>query len=197
MMEFGSKKVPSLSLPSRMLIGQDVSLIDALQAVTVFILVAISSVGVQRNNTQLHVPQLKHRSLAHTSAEITWICKIFRDIGFPLSQVPTLWCDNVSAISLASNPVFHARTKHVEIDYHYIRELVLASLLKVQFVPSHNQIVDIHTKSLSKARFQFLRSKLSLGSPPFSLKGCKYTHYPQSTQQCQLESKSLTQSAIT
>ncbi|CAN6719239.1 unnamed protein product [Malus baccata var. baccata] len=69
----------------------------------------------------------EYRSLAHTSAEITWICKIFNDIAFPLSKVPVLWCDNISAISLASNPVFHARTKHMKIDYHYIRELVLAS----------------------------------------------------------------------
>lgn len=80
--------------------------------------------------------EAEYQSLAHTSAELTWICKIFKDIGFPLSQVPVLCCDNVSAISLASNLVFHARTKHVEIDYHYIRELVLAHLLKVQFVPS-------------------------------------------------------------
>ncbi|KAM2326634.1 hypothetical protein ACFX1X_025835 [Malus domestica] len=119
--------------------------------------------------------EAKYRSLAHTAAEITWICKIFRDINFSLSQVPTLWCDNISAISLASNPVFHARTKHIEIDYHYIRELVLAKLLKVQFVCSQDQLVDIHTKSLSKSRFSYLKSKLPLGSmvdPKLSLRGC-------------------------
>ncbi|CAN6685630.1 unnamed protein product [Malus baccata var. baccata] len=73
----------------------------------------------------------EYRSLAHTAAELTWICKIFRDVAFQLTTIPTLWCDNVSAISLASNPVFHARAKHVEIDYHYIRELVIAKLLQV------------------------------------------------------------------
>ena len=132
--------------------------------------------------------EAEYRSLAHTSAEVTWICKIFKDIAFPLSKVPVLWCDNVSAISLASNPVFHARTKHVEIDYHYIRELVLASLLHVRFVPSHNQIAYIHTKPLSKAWFQLLKSKLSLGPPSFSLRGCKETN---------LQSKSSVQSAVT
>lgn len=55
---------------------------------------------------------------------------------FDLYKVPTLWCDNVFAISLPSNPDFHARTKHVEIDYHYICELVVAHLLHVQYVPS-------------------------------------------------------------
>ncbi|KAM0961429.1 hypothetical protein ACFX2A_021177 [Malus domestica] len=140
--------------------------------------------------------EAEYRSLAHISAEITWICKIFNDIAFPLSKVSVLWCENISTIFLTSNPIFHARTKHVEIDYHYIRELVLASLLFVRFVPSHNQIADIHTKSLSKAQFQLLKSKLSLGVPPLSLRGSKEPH-PQSTQQCQLGSKSSVQSAIT
>ncbi|KAM1830529.1 hypothetical protein ACFX13_020749 [Malus domestica] len=119
--------------------------------------------------------EAEYRSLAHTATELTWICKIFRDLGFPLSQTPTLWCDNISAISLASNPVFHARTKHVEIDYHYIRELVLANLIKVHFVCSQDQLADIHTKSLSKSRFTALKSKLPLGSstaPKLSLRGC-------------------------
>ncbi|KAM1075302.1 hypothetical protein ACFX2B_019932 [Malus domestica] len=119
--------------------------------------------------------EAEYRSLAHTAAELTWICKKICDLGFPLSQAPTLWCDNISAISLASNPVFHARTKHVEIDYHYIRELVLANLIKVHFVCSQDQLADIHTKSLSKGRFAALKSKLPLGSsidPKLSLRGC-------------------------
>ncbi|KAM2633068.1 hypothetical protein EV1_023727 [Malus domestica] len=120
--------------------------------------------------------EAEYRSLAHTAAEITWICKIFRDIGFPLSKVPVVWCDNVSAISLSSNPVFHARTKHVEIDYHYIRELVLSHLLHVKYVPTQHQIADIHTKALSKARFSALQSKLSLGLPPVCLRGCIDTY---------------------
>ncbi|TQD68987.1 hypothetical protein C1H46_045480 [Malus baccata] len=120
--------------------------------------------------------EAEYRSLAHTAAELTWICKIFKDVAFHLTIIPTLWCDNVSAISLASNPVFHARTKHVEIDYHYIRELVLAKLLHVQYINTQFQVADIHTKSLSKARFRYLQSKLSLGPPPFSLRGCKESH---------------------
>ncbi|KAM2985169.1 hypothetical protein FF2_005608 [Malus domestica] len=120
--------------------------------------------------------EAEYRSLAHIAAEITWICKVFRDFGFSFTLQPTIWCDNISAISLASNPVFHARTKHVEIDYHYIRELVLANLIKIQYVCSQDQIADIHTKSLSKHRFLFLQSKLSLGTPSLSklsLRGCK------------------------
>ncbi|KAB2615774.1 hypothetical protein D8674_022362 [Pyrus ussuriensis x Pyrus communis] len=97
--------------------------------------------------------EAEYRSLAHTAAEVTWICKVLKDFGFPLSHKPTIWCDNISTLSLASNPVFHARTKHIEIDYHYIRELVLANLVEVKYVCSQDQIADIHTKALSKNRF--------------------------------------------
>ena len=86
-----------------------------------------------------------YRSLADTVAEITCICKVFCDNGFLLSKIPTLWCDNISAISLASNLVFHATTKHVEINYHYIKELVRANLIKVLYVCSQDELADIHT----------------------------------------------------
>ncbi|KAM1153094.1 hypothetical protein ACFX14_035525 [Malus domestica] len=120
--------------------------------------------------------EAEYRSLTHTAAEITWICKVFHDFGFPLSSKPTIWCDNIYAISLASNLVFHARTKHVEIDYHYIQKLVLANLLQVQYVCTKDQIADTHTKSLTKNRFLLLQSKLSIGTPTsskLSLRGCK------------------------
>lgn len=113
----------------------------------------------------------------------------------PLSQVPTLWCDNVSTISLASNPVFHARTKHMKIDYHFIKGLVLAHFLNVHYVSGQHQIVDIHTKSL-KAKIQYHQSKLSLGSHPFSLKGCKKTPHRPSQSQHHLESKSYSSQLV-
>ncbi|KAB2606303.1 nuclear cap-binding protein subunit 1-like [Pyrus ussuriensis x Pyrus communis] len=119
--------------------------------------------------------EAEYRSLAHTAVELTWVCKILHDLHCSLPKLPTLWCDNISAISLASNPVFHARTMHVEIDYHYIRELVLAHLLKVQLVCSANQLADLHTKSLSKTRFRYLCSKLLLGinsDSTYRLRGC-------------------------
>ncbi|RXI02484.1 hypothetical protein DVH24_002562 [Malus domestica] len=101
------------------------------------------------------------------------ICQLFTDISFKLPALPQIWCDNISAIALASNLVFHGRTKHVEIDYHYIQELVLAKLLTVQFVCCQDQLAGIHTKSLPWQGFLQLRSKLSLQPSPFSLRGCE------------------------
>lgn len=115
----------------------------------------------------------KYRSLAYTAAKITWLCKLFSEIGFKLPTLPQICCDNISAIALASNPVFHARTKHVKIDYHYVRELVLAKLWTVQFVCNRDQIAYIRTKSLPRQRFLQLRSKLSIQPSPFSLRACE------------------------
>ncbi|CAL2270230.1 unnamed protein product [Prunus armeniaca] len=115
--------------------------------------------------------EAEYRGIALAAAELVYISKLFRDIGLYLANPPTLWCDNQSAMALASNPVFHARTKHIEVDYHFIRELVLLGYVRLKFVSSSYQLADIFTKSLSTARFQFLCSKLSVCPAPFSLRG--------------------------
>ena len=73
-------------------------------------------------------------------------------------------------LALASNPIFHARTKHIEVDYHYIREKGLAKDLKVNFISSLDQLVDVFTKALSSPRFLDLAHKLK-GVPPLSMRG--------------------------
>ena len=86
--------------------------------------------------------------------------------------MPLIWCDNISAFSLASNPVFHARTKHIEIDHHYARERVLKKDLDVQFVSTKDHVGDIFTKGLSKVKFYEFQTKLSVCARSNNLKGC-------------------------
>lgn len=78
--------------------------------------------------------EAEYRSLALTAAEITWVHQLLLDLNVSPTLPHLVWCDNKSAISLASNPVFHARTKHVEVDYHFIREKVLSKQILVQHV---------------------------------------------------------------
>lgn len=69
--------------------------------------------------------------LAHTATALSWLCMLLRDLCIRLPTTPLVWCDNISVIALASNPVFHSKTKHIKIDYHYVHEQVLHNYLDV------------------------------------------------------------------
>lgn len=104
----------------------------------------------------------EYRALANASADIIWLHSLCKELNLPYKPSSQLWCDNQSAIALAFNPVFHARTKHIEVDVHFIREKVLAKQIEVGYVSSEDQIADIFTKPLSEKRFVFLRKRLKL-----------------------------------
>lgn len=109
--------------------------------------------------------------MANTTAELLWIKTLLRDIGIFLANAPVLWCDNLSAIYLTASLIFHARTKHVEVDFHFVHERVARKELGVRFISSEDQTADILTKGLSSMRFQALRHKLTVVSPPLNLRG--------------------------
>jgi hypothetical protein len=67
----------------------------------------------------------------------------FKEIKICLRVAPVLWCDNISALALASNPVFHAQTKHIEVDYHFVRENVLNRDILIKFISTHYQVADV------------------------------------------------------
>jgi hypothetical protein len=113
----------------------------------------------------------EYRALAFASAELCWIRTLLKDLGIYIHDPPILWCDNVSALAIASNPVFHARTKHIEVDFHFVRERVLRKDLVVKFVSTVDQLADIFTKSLSTHRFLDLRNNLTVPVPVRELEG--------------------------
>lgn len=98
--------------------------------------------------------------MAYATADLVWLHSLCQELG--LTYTTQLWSDNKSALALASNPVFHARTKHIEIDVRFIREKVQAKEIEVGFVPSEDQVADIFTKPLSEALFLKLQ-QLRLG----------------------------------
>ena len=66
--------------------------------------------------------EAEYRALASATAELTWTTYLLRDVGVSLPQPPQLFSDNLSALHMTINPVFHARTKHIELDYHFVHE---------------------------------------------------------------------------
>jgi hypothetical protein len=91
---------------------------------------------------------------------------LLKEIRIYLVTPLVLWCDNISALAIAFNPVFHARTKHMEVDYHFVREKALNRNILLKFISTHDQAVELFTKGLPLAQFLALKSKLLVVPPP-------------------------------
>ena len=111
--------------------------------------------------------EAEYKALANAIAQIQWIKSLLTDLCVPIVHSPILWCDNIEATYLTSNPLFHACTKHIEIDFHYVRDQVLRGQLHVQFVSTKDQYADALTKSLPSSRFLLLHDNLKVHSLPF------------------------------
>ena len=118
---------------------------------------------IARSNTEA-----EYRVLAATTIELIWLRWLLHDLGVDCSTATKLYCDNQSAIQIAHNVVFHERTKHIEIDCHFIRHHLLQGTLTLQSVSSQDQLADIFTKPLPPGTFRALASKLRMVSlkPP-------------------------------
>jgi hypothetical protein len=87
---------------------------------------------------------------------------------FGVQLRPTvIYCDNQSCIKLSENPVFHDRSKHIEIRYHFIRDYVQRGAVELQYISTEEQVVDILTKALNMGKFVFFRDKLGVVSNTF------------------------------
>lgn len=93
--------------------------------------------------------------------EIVWTRQLLSNIGVKQEQT-ILNIDNVAAETLIKNPTFHKRTKHIDVKFHYTRELIKNSSIKVQHVKSSDQLADILTKSLTRAKFENNRKLINL-----------------------------------
>lgn len=102
-----------------------------------------------------------YRALASVASELQWLVFLLKD--FEISIGPTLlFSDSQSAIHLASDPTFHERSKHIEIDCHFIREKVLAGIIRLVHVKSAHQLADLLTKPVTAPIFNSLISKLGI-----------------------------------
>jgi histone deacetylase 1/2 len=104
----------------------------------------------------------EYKALANATAELVWVQSLLRELGVPQGRPPVLWCDNIGATYLSANPVFHARTKHIEVDFHFVRERVSRKQLQIRFISSKDQVADIFTKPLPLPLFEHCKRNLNL-----------------------------------
>lgn len=119
----------------------------------------------KQSSTSRSSCESEYRALAKCSCEAVWLRRLLAELRI-LDDNPTpIYCDNQSSIKLSYNPVFHEKSKHFEIDYHFTRQKVENNTLRVEYISSQDQPADILTKSLGRLKFDNCRSKLYLCCP--------------------------------
>nr|GEW12946.1 ribonuclease H-like domain-containing protein [Tanacetum cinerariifolium] len=110
--------------------------------------------------------EAEYRGVANVVAETTWIRNLLRELHSPFATDTLVYCDNVSVVYMSANPVQHQWTKYIEIDIHFVRDMITAGDVHVLHVLFHFQYADIFIKRLPSALFEEFRSSLSVHPSP-------------------------------
>ncbi|GJZ44742.1 hypothetical protein Tco_0592338, partial [Tanacetum coccineum] len=102
------------------------------------------------------------KAMALTCCEVTWLVNLFKDLGIKYLEPVDLHCDNQAALYIAANPVFHARTKHIEVDCHFVRDKMKAGKINPSYTHTKSQLADVFTKVVTVEQHNKLFSKLGV-----------------------------------
>jgi hypothetical protein len=106
--------------------------------------------------------EAEYRAIANAVAECSWLRHLLGELLCKVPSATVAFCDNISSVYMSRNPVHHRRTKHIELDIHFVREKVAIGEVRVTHVPSARQIADVFTKGLPSALFLDFRDSLSV-----------------------------------
>ena len=116
--------------------------------------------------------EAEYHGVANAVAETSWLRNLLLELGCPTNKATFVYCDNISAVYMSSNPVQQQRTKHIDIDIHFVRDKVALGQIRVLHVPSSAQYADIFTKGLPPTLFTEFRSSLNVrSSSPITTEG--------------------------
>eukprot|EP00253_Pinus_taeda_P014274 PITA_14274 len=128
---------------------------------------SISWMSRKQKSVALSTAEAEYIVASMASCEAVWLRKLFSELfGFTLDTTVIL-CDNQSGIRLSENPVFHDRSKHIDIRYHYIRDMVQRGAIRLQHIDTDEQVIDILTKPLGKVKFLTFQEQLGIVQRPF------------------------------
>ena len=122
----------------------------------------VSWLSKKQPTVALSTTEAEYRVATQATCEATWFEILLKDVGVKIERPLVIYCDNISAILLAKNPIFHARTKHIEVHYHFVREKIVEGLIDLRHIKTEDQVADIFTKPLPKEKFFKFRRKLGL-----------------------------------
>jgi hypothetical protein len=108
--------------------------------------------------------EIEYQVMANSVAEACWLRQLLQELHAPRTKSTLIYCDNISVVYLSTNPIQHQRTKHVEIDLHFVRECVAISDVRVLHLSMTSQFADIFTKGLPTSMFSKFRSSLNIRS---------------------------------
>ncbi|MCO5593291.1 hypothetical protein L7F22_047299 [Adiantum nelumboides] len=115
--------------------------------------------------------EAEYKGATVAACEVAWLKMLLQDLEIQVQDPVVIYCDNISSIQLAQNPVFHARTKHIEVCYHFIRERVLDDDIDLDYVGTEDQAANFFTKALGTEKLRRFRGMLGLRDMALSLRG--------------------------
>ena len=125
--------------------------------------------GSRRQNcVSLSTTEAEYVAACENTKQIAWFREILKDIGIIQNNATPLFCDNQGAIHLSKNPENHKRTKHIDVQYHYVRKCQAEGIISIQYIPTTKQMADIFTKALPRTTFELFRDSISVCSIPGS-----------------------------
>lgn len=110
----------------------------------------------------LSTSEAEYMAMSMCVQDVLWARSLMHDLGFKQDKATVVWEDNQGAIALATNPGYHARTKHVDIRHHFIREKIASGEITLQYKETEYQLADMLTKGLGTKRMQFIRNLLGV-----------------------------------
>lgn len=110
----------------------------------------------------LSTTEAEYVSAAAGACQAVWLRNVLEEIGCKQSKETVLFCDNSSTIKLSKNPVFHGRSKHIQVRFHFLRELVSDEIIELEFCPTQDQLADIMTKAVKLEVFEKLRGYMGV-----------------------------------